>query len=191
MDHPDKKYLDALLTNDELLLKELYQKCFGKINSFITQNHGTTDDAWDVLQEAMLSIFHKLKQQPLLLTCPLDAFIYIICRNLWMKQLRKKAVERVTPHAEVVSLIKGEDDLALAEACQQEQGRRNLLREKLNELDDGCRRLLIQNWKGLRLDEVAASLKITYAYARKKKTECMARLIMLMKNSPEYIRLRW
>ena len=61
MEHSDKKYIEALLTNNESLLKELYQKCFGKIKNFVVHNHGTIDDAWDLLQEAMLSIFYKLK----------------------------------------------------------------------------------------------------------------------------------
>ena len=63
--------------------------------------------------------------------------------------------------------------------------------EKLNELEEGCRKLLLQNWRGLKLDEVAAMLKISYAYARKRKSECMAKLVMLMKKSPQYEQLKW
>ena len=191
MEHPDKKYIDALLANDEPLLKELYQKCFGKIKNFVTHNHGTTDDAWDLLQEAMLSIFYRIKRQPFTLTCPFDAFIYIVCRNLWIKELRKKHLNGVTPSIELVYSFTGEDDIALAEECKQQQGRRKLFLEKLNELGDGCRQLLEQNWRGLRLDEVAAMLNITYAYARKKKAECMAKLMMLMRQSPQFDQLKW
>jgi DNA-directed RNA polymerase specialized sigma24 family protein len=130
MQHSDKKYIDALLTNDEPLLKELYQKCFGKIKNFVTNNHGTNDDAWDLLQEAMLSIFYKLKQQPFILTCPFDAFVYIVCRNLWIKELRKKHENRVTLAMEEGYSVRGEDDIALAEACRQQQDRRKLFFRK-------------------------------------------------------------
>jgi RNA polymerase sigma factor (sigma-70 family) len=191
MDHPDSKYINALITNNEPLLKELYQKCFGKIRHFVINNHGTEEDAWDVLQEAMLSIFFKIKQKPFNLTCPFDAFIYIVCRNLWIKELRKKHHTGVTLDPELGYSIKGEDDIALAEECNRQQGRRNLLVEKLNELGEGCRELLQQNWRGARLDEVAAKLKISYAYARKRKTECMAKLILLMRQSPLYDQLKW
>jgi len=191
MQHSDKKYIDALLTNDEPLLKELYQKCFGKIKNFVTNNHGTNDDAWDLLQEAMLSIFYKLKQQPFILTCPFDAFIYIVCRNLWIKELKKKHENRVTLAMEEGYSVRGEDDIALAEVCRQQQERRKLFLEKLNQLGEGCRQLLQQNWQGLHLNEVATRLNISYAYARKKKTECMAKLVMLMKQSPQYSQLKW
>src|SRR5262245_60023074 len=108
MQHPDKKYIDALLTNNEPLLRELYQKCFGKIKSFVTHNRGTPDDAWDLLQEAMLSIFYRLKQGSFVLTCPFDAFIFIVCRNLWIKELRKKSLNGVTLGMEVVFSLIGE-----------------------------------------------------------------------------------
>jgi len=66
-----------------------------------------------------------------------------------------------------------------------------LFLEKLNQLGEGCRQLLQQNWQGLHLNEVATRLNISYAYARKKKTECMAKLVMLMKQSPQYSQLKW
>jgi RNA polymerase sigma factor (sigma-70 family) len=191
MEHPDHKYINALINNNEPLLRELYGKCFGKIKFFITNNHGTDDDAWDILQEAMLSIFYRIKRAPFNLTCPFDAFIYIVCRNLWLKELRKKQLERVTLSPEMECSFKGDDDLSAAEECKMQHGRRMLLLEKLNELEDGCRQLLQHNWRGLQLDKVAEKLNITYAYARKRKSECMAKLVMLMKKSPKYDQLKW
>lgn len=191
MEHPDKKYITALLTNDEPLLKELYEKCFGKIKNFVTHNHGTADDAWDLLQEAMLSIYYKIKRQPFTLTCPFDAFIYIVCRNLWIKELRKKRLNGVTVSMDEVYTFQGMDNLALAEEYNLQQERRKLFMEKLNELGEGCRQLLEQNWRGFHLNEVAVKLNISYAYARKKKTECMAKLVSLMRQSPQYDQLKW
>jgi RNA polymerase sigma factor (sigma-70 family) len=191
MEHPDKKYIEALLTNNELLLKELYEKCFDKIRSFVVKNHGTTNDAWDLLQEAMLSIFYKLKQEAFTLTCPFEAFIYIVCRNLWLKELRKNNLNDVTIDSEMVYYLIEDDDIGLAEECKQQQGRRKLFLEKLSELGEGCRELLKHNWNGLPLNEVAIKLNISYAYARKRKTECMAKLVILMRQSPQYNELRW
>lgn len=189
MDHPDSRYIDALITNNQPLLKELYQKCFGKVKSFVVQNHGTEEDAWDVLQEAMLSIFFKIKQKPFVLTCPLDAFIYIICKNLWIKELRKKRGVWVTKDVDTVSLNET-NDVIRAEECTREQGRRQLFIEKLSELGKGCRELLQHNWRGASLDEVAAKLKVTYAYVRKRKSLCMAKLVLLIKQSPLYDQLK-
>jgi hypothetical protein len=56
MSHPDQKYVEALLNNDMVLLKEVYQKFSGKIKWMVLQNNGTVDDAADIFQEALLSI---------------------------------------------------------------------------------------------------------------------------------------
>ncbi len=191
MEHPDKKYIEALLTNNELLLKELYEKCFGKIRNFVVKHHGTPNDAWDLLQEAMLSIFYRLKKQPFTLTCPFDTFIYIVCRNLWIKELRKNNLNMVTIDPDKVYYLKEDDVNAFAEECKQQQARQKLLLEKMNELGEGCRELLKQNWIGIPLNEVALKLNISYAYARKRKMECMAKLIKMMKQSPWYEQLKW
>jgi len=37
-----------------------------------------------------------------------------------------------------VSFLRGEDEIALAEECKQQQGRRKLFLEKLYELGKGC-----------------------------------------------------
>jgi DNA-directed RNA polymerase specialized sigma24 family protein len=110
---------------------------------------------------------------------------------LWIKQLKKNNLNGVTVDIEKGYYLKAENDAAIAEECKQQQARRRLFLDKLNELGEGCRELLQQNWQGLRLNEVAEKLNISYAYARKKKTECMAKLVMLMRQSPQYDQLKW
>jgi hypothetical protein len=41
------------------------------------------------------------------------------------------------------------------------------------------------------MGEVAQELKVTYAYARKKKVGCMEKLIGLIKRTPEFNSLKW
>jgi len=41
------------------------------------------------------------------------------------------------------------------------------------------------------LQEVAATLNFSYAYVRKKKTECMSKLISLVKEAPGFSALKW
>src|SRR5215467_3600407 len=75
MEHPDQKYINALSSNDPIILEELYRKFFGKISEMIVHNSGTATDAADIFQEALLSLFYKTKAQNFILTCPLEAFL--------------------------------------------------------------------------------------------------------------------
>ncbi|MBX3239942.1 MAG: sigma-70 family RNA polymerase sigma factor [Chitinophagaceae bacterium] len=189
--HPDQKYINALIENDPVLLEELYQKYSGKIKWMILQNNGTETDAADIFQEALLSIYNKAQTTGFQLTCPLDAFLYLICKNKWINVLNKKKTQKVTnTDTEGFNHI-GEDSFKLAEDCVLQQERGNLLREKLQEMGESCKNLLRLSWSGLSMDEVAGKLNVSYAYARKKKSECMAKLINLVKSSPNFNSLKW
>ncbi len=191
MQHPDQKYINALLENDPIVLGELYQRFSEKIKWMIIRNNGTETDAADVFQDALLAIYNKAKTGDFMLTCPLEAFLYLICKNKWLNTLNKRKTQKVTiTDTEGFNYI-GEDNFKLAEDCILQQERSNLLTEKLAEMGDSCRKILQLSWSGIAMDEVAKQLNVTYAYARKKKSECVARLIALVKQSPRFNSLKW
>jgi RNA polymerase sigma factor (sigma-70 family) len=189
MKHADQKYIDALLNNDMNLLEELYRKFSGRIKWMVLQNNGTEDDAADIFQEALLSIYHKAKTRDFVLTCPLNAFLYLICKNKWLNELSKRKFKNITL-IEDDSVLFGEDSFKLAEECALKEQRLNLLSEKLAELGEGCKQLLRLSWSGKSMEEVAEILQVTYGYARKKKSECMAKLVQLVKQAPQFSSLK-
>lgn len=191
MQHPDQKYINALIEKDAVMLEELYRKFADKIKWMIIRNNGTETDAADVFQEALLSIYNKAKTGGFELTCPLEAFLYMVCKNKWLNMLNRRKVQKVTFSDTGGYNNIGEDSFGLAEECILKQERSDLLREKLAELGESCRSILQLSWSGISMDEVARKLSVTYGYVRKKKSECMARLITLVKQSPQYELLKW
>lgn len=190
MVHPDQKYIEALITNDQALLEELYGKYAGKIKWMVLQNNGNEDDAADILQEGLLAIYHKAKQGGFQLTCPFEAFLYMICKKKWLNVLsRRKSQGKVTLTEDNRS-IPGEDSFLLAEETLLHEQRYQLLIEKLAELGESCRELLRLSWSGKSMEEVAVCLDFTYGYARKKKSECMAKLVALVQTSIQYRTLK-
>jgi RNA polymerase sigma factor (sigma-70 family) len=190
MYHPDQKYVEALLNNNKVVLEEIYRRFSGKIKWMVLQNHGTVDDAADVFQDALISIYHKAKEQDFKLTCPLDAFLYLVCKKKWLNELSKRRI--------VVRLIDvgnteetfSEDSFKLADDCAIKEQRLNLLLDKVAELSASAQQLLNLSWNGKSMDEVAETLGISYGYARKKKSECMEKLILLVQRSPEFSTLK-
>lgn len=167
MQHPDHKYIDALINNDRVLLDELYRKFSGKIKWMVLKNHGTEAEAADIFQDALLSLFDKATTQDFRLTCPLDAFLYLICKKKWLNELDKKKIGEVTI-TDDDGYILSEDSFKLAEEFTVQEDRLKLIAEKLEELGDVCRQLLNLSWGGKSMEEVAAIVGVTYAYARKK-----------------------
>ncbi|MDQ3292364.1 MAG: sigma-70 family RNA polymerase sigma factor [Bacteroidota bacterium] len=189
MRHSDQKYIEALLNNDRILLDEIYQKFAGKIKWMVLKNNGTETDAADIFQEALVSIYHKARKPGFELSCPFDAFIYLICKKLWLKELNKRSSQAITINDDELDI--GEDGLQIAEECLIQEQRLKLLHEKLDQMGDSCKELLRLSWSGKSMEEVAQKLGVTYGYARKKKVGCMDKLIMLIKEAPQFGSLKW
>ena len=188
--HQDQQYIDALLHNDSSLINELYQKYAGKIKAMVLKNNGTETDAADVFQDALIAIYQKAKEKNFTLTCPLDAYLYLVCKNRWINELNKRTTKRVT-FIEDGGYSFTEDTFAEAALLKNHSERGNLLQEKFKELGAGCKELLELSWSGLSMDEVAQKLENSYGYIRKKKSECMAKLIALVKTAPAFTTLQW
>ncbi|PRY87199.1 RNA polymerase sigma factor [Mongoliibacter ruber] len=190
MPHPDQKYIEALIKNDKVLLDELYKKYFSKIKWMVLKNNGSEEDAADLFQESLMGIYHKAKLSDFELTCPLDAFLYMICKKKWLNVLAKRKNHGVT-NLEDQEYNLGEDSFRLADECQLHDERLSLLKSKLTELGESCQELLKLSWEGNSMEEVAKMMDFTYGYARKKKSECMAKLTKLIQTSPIFKTLKW
>jgi RNA polymerase sigma factor (sigma-70 family) len=188
--HQDQQYIDALLINDSTLINELYQKYANKIKVMVLKNSGTESDAADIFQEALVSLYQRAKREPFVLTCPLDAYLYLICKNKWINELNKRSTKGVT-FVDTEGFQLGEELFKDAEIINVQFERRSLLTQKLKDLGESCKNILELSWSGLGMEEVANKLGNTYGYVRKKKSECMAKLIALVKTSPKFKTLQW
>jgi RNA polymerase sigma factor (sigma-70 family) len=188
--HSDHRYIIALVNNDTTVIEEIYQKYADKIRRMILQNNGDENDAADIFQESLMAIYHKARDQNFILTCPFEAFLYLVCKKKWINVLNKKKNQGVT-FTDTAGYSSGEDSFQQASIVLQQDERKNLFQEKFAELEEGCRRLLQLSWSGKAMDEVAALLNVTYGYARKKKSECMSKLVKLVQQSPKFNTLKW
>ncbi len=182
--HADQKFIIALVNNDNRILGELYQKYSGKIIGYITKNSGSYDDAQDIIQETLITIFHQAKEKNFVLTCPFDAYFYLLCKRKWLNKINKKAIKQVTILEEITSV--SDEQVRLANETEIFEKRSSLFEEKLIELGGKCKELLDLAFKLKKMQKVAEVLGVTYGYARKKKSECIGKLSKLIKNSSKY-----
>ncbi len=188
--HPDHKYIEALANNNSVLIDEIYSCYATGIKRMVVKNSGTETDAADLFQDVLIELYRKATQQNFVLTCPFEAFLHLVCRNRWINELHKRKGHSVT--------ISGDEGFDINENVTENyeilllmEKRKDLIENKLAELGDGCRNLLTLSWSGKRLQEVAEILNFSYAYVRKKKTECMSKLISLVKEAPGFSTLKW
>ena len=85
----NEKIINGILSGDQQVFNDLYEYEFPKVVRLITLNSGNVDSAKDIFQDGLITFMEKLYKNEIDLTCSVSTYLYSICRNLWMEQLRK------------------------------------------------------------------------------------------------------
>lgn len=165
------------------MIREIYARYAGKVKYYITANSGTEDDAADLFQEVLTEIYRQAGEKQLQLTCPFEPYLLLLCKRKWLNELKKRGRQPVTKDIDNVSI--GEDVFALAEQTLQEEHRMQLFQQCFAQLGAGCREIIQKSMSGEAQEMIAAQLKVTYGYLRKKKSECMAALVKMIHSKLE------
>jgi len=185
--HEDQKYIEGLLQNNSFIIKAIYDKFVPKVLNYIKQNSGDADSAQDVVQETLVTIYNQAKEKNLQLTCPFDAYFFLLCKRKWLNELKKINAKEVTINEAVLS--KHDSALELADETELFENKQLLFNQMFQNLGTACKDLLKATFKIKSMEEVAKSLGVTYAYARKKKSLCIGKLTKLVQASPKYNQL--
>ena len=185
--HEDQKYIDGLLKNNSFIIQAIYDKYVPKVVNYIKQNSGSSDEAQDVIQDTLITIYNQASEKNLQLTCPFDAYFFLLCKRKWLNVLKKSSNKEVTINEEVLS--KGDEAQELAFETSVFGEKQALFTEMFEKLGSACKDLLKATFKIKSMEEVAASLNVTYASARKKKSLCIGKLTALVRESPKFNQL--
>ncbi len=186
--HPDQKYIEALLKNDTILLSEIYEKFAPKVVGYIKKNSGDDSRAQDIIQETLITIYKQAKEKELKLTCPFDAYFFLLCKRKWLNELKKSSQKEVTINEEVVSI--NDESVRFAEETEIFNAKHELFTEMFDQLGKACKELLKVTFTIKSMEEVAQKLGQSYAYVRKKKSLCIGQLTQLVQNAPKFNRLK-
>ncbi|MFV0565545.1 MAG: RNA polymerase sigma factor [Flavobacteriaceae bacterium] len=185
--HDDQKYIKGLAENNSFIIQAIYDKFVPKVVNYIKQNSGNLDQAQDVVQDTLMAIYAQASKKQLRLTCPFDAYFFLLCKRKWLNELKKNSNKTVTITETVLSNYDEAQELALETSLLNEK--EALFSEMFQKLGTACQELLQACFKIKAMEEVAQSLGVTYAYARKKKSLCMGKLTQLIKASSKFNQL--
>ena len=177
--HTDQRFVTGLLHNDTGLIKEIYRHFAAKVKNYVIKNNGSEDDAADIFQESLIDIYQQARYKFLQLTCPFEPFLLLICKRKWLNELKKRSRQGVTKDPEDLYNI-GEDVFALAEQMQIQDDKAKLFIAMFEMLGEKCREIIQKCLGNKPQKQVASELGVTYAYLRKKKSECTSELIKLI-----------
>ncbi|WP_130733345.1 RNA polymerase sigma factor [Flavobacterium sp. J27] len=186
--HEDQLYIDGLKYNDTKIITAIYKNFVPKVIQYIKNNNGNEEEAQDIIQDVLVIIFKQAKEKDLKLTCPFDAYFFLLCKRRWLNELKKSSRKGVTLQNDTVS-----KDESLQEMLFQTElfAEKQALFEKMfQQLGEKCQEVLKWSFVLKTMEEVAAKLAVSYAYIRKKKSLCTGQLTKLIKESVQYESLK-
>jgi RNA polymerase sigma factor (sigma-70 family) len=170
----EQALLKGLAQNDSRAVEALYKNHFSMIQHFVTNNNGSFDDARDIFQEAMITLYEKVQLDNFALTCQIKTYLFSICKNLWLKRLQQmgKYSAPLSAQEETISV---EEDL---DRFEKKDVAFAIMDRSLNSLGEPCKSLLegyYLNKKGMQ--ELASQFGYTNAdNAKNQKYKCLMRL---------------
>ena len=186
--HEDQKYIDGLAQNNALVIRAVYDKFASKVIHYICNNSGDRDDAEDIIQEVLVIIYEQARDKNLKLTCPFDAYFFLLCKRKWLNELKKSSRKAVTTEDE--NVYRNEEAEILVTEADVSVAKEKLFEVMFDRLGKACKELLQASFRMKSMEEVADTLGITYAYARKKKSLCIGKLTDMVRRSPEYEKIK-
>ncbi len=186
--HADQYLIEGLLQNNSAVIQTIYKNFAPKVIHYIKINNGDVDHAQDVIQEVLMVIYNQAKTKDLRLTCPFEAYFFLLCKRKWLNELKKSSHKQVTIQDNILSIDESVTQMVLMTEDFDE--RQALFDQMFQKLGEKCRELLKLSFVAKTLDEVADKLNVSYAYVRKKKSLCTGQLTELIQQSSQYKSLK-
>ncbi len=148
----------------------------------IQTNGGSLDDAKDIFQDALMVVYRQSLRSDFTLTVAFYTYLYSVCRNLWLKQLRNRSTKGEVEISETMDLI----EEGLQEAVTQNE-QYKLYQDNFRKLGDECQKLLRLFMESRSVKEMMATLEYSSeSYTKKRKFQCKEKLISLIKVDSRY-----
>lgn len=178
-----EELLDGIRSADSAILKRLYSDNYPVIRKLVLTNSGSEDDVKDILQQGIIVLYEKSVAPEFKLSCSVTTFLYAVCKNILLKQLRGKhhTVELKETHSESFTV---EGDF---EANMELTERQELLYRLLEQAGEACRELLeLYYFQKMKLEAIAEKMNYTnMESAKTQKYKCLKKLRAAAKNYQE------
>ena len=173
-DSNEQELLRGLAANDRKAIETIYRTYYSMVQTLVINNSGTSDDARDIFQEAIIVLYEKAKSGSFELHALLKTYIYAVCRRLWLKKLA--VYKRFSGDlANAPETIATEDDLEIFEHRTKDF---EMMEQALQNLGEPCKELLESYYiRKKNMSEIAKEFGYTNAEnAKNQKYKCLMRL---------------
>lgn len=160
----------TLLEDREKTLEGIYARTYPMVLRYVKLHNGREEDAKDLLQDAIILFYEKVIADELTLTASVSTYLMGICKNLWKRELEKRA--RQSPFA-----LELTDDYAEVSEENEVKGSLSLV-VYVEKLGEKCKEILVAfYYKGYKMEQIASQNGYRNLHtATVQKFKCLERL---------------
>jgi RNA polymerase sigma factor (sigma-70 family) len=175
----DQQLVELIRKGDEQVLSLLYRKNLHLITKYIQANNGNEYDASELLQDALVVLWEKIRRNEFTLESKLSTFLYAVVKKKWLQELVRR--RRYTTLEQVENNPGPEQD---AMEQIQDKERVTMVRKCLDMLSPLCQKILIlYYYEEKSMTEIATLTGLANEdVAKSKKYQCKKDLEVLIKS---------
>ena len=166
--------MEGLAASEKKAVETIYRENYNMVQSLIINNNGSSDDAKDIFQEAMIVLYEKVRSGAFELNCQIKTFVYSVSRRLWLKRLQQQN-RYAASNDSIEMVVAVEEDL---EDHEQRNAEFEMMEKAINSLGEPCKSLLEAYYlQKQNMQVIAANFGYTNAdNAKNQKYKCLIRL---------------
>lgn len=187
----DTEIINAMKQNSSELntiLKYLYDREKKIVLHFVQQNSGSKDDALDVFQDAIITVFENIKSGKFKGNSSISSYLYAISKYNWLNKLKRSGVDHKYIQSEIETGERSYQDHASEFISKENQ---KIINDILLRLGEKCRSVLLDAYYfEYSMKEIADKMGYqNEQVARNKKFKCAKQLKELIANDKNVQRL--
>lgn len=170
---PQPDIILKLKANDEQTLRSLYIANYPKIERYILDNSGTSDDAKDIYQETFIAVWRTIQTDKASFTGldKLQGYMYRVAQFKWTDQLRHNKKHRTD------SLPEEFNNSESGEANSEQHDYIEQVKKHFAKMEEPCKDVLYRFYfMKQNMNEIASNYSWTDATAKNNKYRCLQRL---------------
>ena len=177
----DARILDMIRRGEEQALVTLYEANRNMVAAFIARNNGTHDDYEDLLQEALVILWERVRSGRYEHASKISTFIFATVRNIWLRRLAKAKREIPSDLTSDESPDPGQS--LLDKMIEEEEA--VTVQQALSRIGEQCRKLLtLFYWEEYSTEEIAKQMGFANAdTVKSKKYQCKKALEKALKQT--------
>ncbi|MCF8303968.1 MAG: sigma-70 family RNA polymerase sigma factor [Bacteroidales bacterium] len=176
--YSNEAIIEGIRLKSDLIITHIYDEMFPSIRSLVEENSGHTADAEDIFQEAMIILYHKVKNDDIILNCSFKTYLYSICKNLWLQRLGKKNGHNITNFEDINEELEIDNEtLNYLQEIEDDQEKFRLFQANFLSMPKDCQKVLQLYFKKYSHREIAEIMGYrSEKYAKTRKFLCKEKL---------------